>query len=523
MIFTADFWLNCIILLINDDSQRTRNVVTELLESYEKDKNQAVSSDTDLANFYIRVVRLVMAEKIDWTDKDNLRMILLKLRTDPVVSSRRDVYDLLFDMFMARDSESDASIQKFDSVKKSVQNMLMFQRLNKQTRKLFGKLNAAAECVDVHTQYAELQSIKAHADSLSETFREVAAQAEVTRAERVDFTKLDSVIRSAEKRQTRHSSGIFRLGLHGWNRAYGKSRGTVRGESTFICGQSHNYKSGSLKSFLGWGAAYNTPISTSGRKPLIYMASLENNTDEDQQWIFEQRYIMEHGCRPPSDWTPADRSHWIFEFFEKRGWAVVMDRFQPTDFNFDTFVSVIRELEEAGYEVQMVVLDYLSKAEKMGSQSNASRHEYISSLCSLFCNYCKAKDIAFITGHQLTREAIRSGAGGKTNIVKQYDASHIEGSQGPMREPDVVIFVHLETNTHGVKFLTMYMPKHRYVDDTPEAHKYCAYPFIEGLGIIDDIGGPPKFVTDILSYDPDDVDGSRERKSFSLESASSIF
>ena len=58
----------------------------------------------------------------------------------------------------------------------------------------------------------------------------------------------------------------------------------------------------------------------------------------------------------------------------------------------------------------------------------------------------------------------------------------------------------MESNHLGQKYLTMQRGKHRYVDDTPENHKYCAYPF-SPYGIGDDLGSTPMYVTDIWAVE----------------------
>ena len=50
--------------------------------------------------------------------------------------------------------------------------------------------------------------------------------------------------------------------------------------------------------------------------------------------------------------------------------------------------------------------------------------------------------------------------------------------------------------------MTYFIPNHRHVEDTPEAHKSFCYQFLpDGVGIRDDLGGPLEFVTDPYTVD----------------------
>jgi hypothetical protein len=58
--------------------------------------------------------------------------------------------------------------------------------------------------------------------------------------------------------------------------------------------------------------------------------------------------------------------------------------------------------------------------------------------------------------------------------------------------------------------------KHRYVDDTPAAHQYCAYRFHPVFGIRDDLLLAPEYVSDIFS-DMRSSEGDRGTPSQPLE------
>jgi len=63
--------------------------------------------------------------------------------------------------------------------------------------------------------------------------------------------------------------------------------------------------------------------------------------------------------------------------------------------------------------------------------------------------------------------------------------------------------------------------KHRYVDDTPVAHQYCAYRFHPVFGIRDDVMSAPEFVTDIYS-DPLSQQGDKGALEMPVETSTDV-
>jgi hypothetical protein len=118
-------------------------------------------------------------------------------------------------------------------------------------------------------------------------------------------------------------------------------------------------------------------------------------------------------------------------------------------------------------------------------------------------NYIKHKGSALFTAHQLNRGAAQLATSGQTNVVKKFNMSFLSDSMDVQRECDCIIYMFLEKNHLGVPYLTMKMDKHRHVDDTPEAHKACAYRFTP-IGIMDDMFTSDQSIKDIYldNYQP---------------------
>jgi hypothetical protein len=159
---------------------------------------------------------------------------------------------------------------------------------------------------------------------------------------------------------------------------------------------------------------------------------------------------------------------------------------------------------------------------RMGSldknASSAGKSYQVRELFSRMCNHTKSLGVTLFTAHPLNRKAQEVAATYK-NPVTKFTAEHLADSIDVERQVDVSIYVYLAYNDEMQRFLTMQMRKHRYVDDTPEAHKYCAYPFTP-LGILDDINDAPRYVKDIYAYGAEQAMNDNEQ---ALSLAASVF
>lgn len=501
MLITPDLFLDCIILLIHDNGARNQGVVKELIGIYEAESQGASVEGEELIRFYIRALRLMMSNDIDKDNPNELRHLLLKFKSDKILEKRRDIYDLLHETFMSRDMMSE---EKLARIAKRVQNQLVWNRMNKVTRGTFGRLGRAKDMVDPESQAGELQKILDDMKTLAdETEGSVGASHNLGMVDRISFADKESMKLATKKHKDRNVLGVVRTGLQGLNRMLGASGGIVLGESILFNALSHNFKSGMLQSVAMWAALYNDPVVEDGRKPIVIMVSLENEAFQNFMWISKKVYYQETGI----DATGLDDDelvNWIYDRFGQNGFAFEILRYLPDQFGYEELVALVNHYEAQGYYVYMVVIDYMNNMRKGGdkSSSGAGNHLMVKELYNKSTNYMKTKGASLISAHQLNREAQKLANSGKSNVVKSLNSEHLADSVDVQREVDGSIYMHIERNHEGIPFLTLCINKHRYVDNTPEAHKYCAYPFTHA-GIMDDINGPPGYVRDIYSYSLD--------------------
>ena len=216
--------------------------------------------------------------------------------------------------------------------------------------------------------------------------------------------------------------------------------------------------------------------------------------------------------------TDDEVSDWCYNTFSAQGYTLIVERHLPAKFNYPQFVQTVEYYENSGYSVVVACVDYPNLMSKDGITDNpASRDDLaVRALFSAMCNYTKTKGITFVGAHPLKRTAQDLANSGITNVVRRFHTGHLADSFDVAREVDVEIFIHIEKNLEGTWYLTMQRGKHRYVDDTPDKHKYCAYRFHPVYGIRDDLTRIGEFVSDIYS-DPNSSLGDRGQPSQPLE------
>jgi len=519
MLMSPDLFLDCILFIINDNSDAARQLVKDLIALYETDSKNNATIDHDVTRFYIRILKAIIDTKVSKKNPDELRLILLKFQSDAILSKRNEIYQLLHDTFMSTEVMTD---DKRSQYAERIQNVLLMNQCNKMARSFYGQLAKAGDMVNPFDQVTELRKLATIAKEVETVFSTSKSTPVkgVSLVDKIDLSDKVSMQEGLSKFKERSVTGILRLGLQGLNRMLGKRNGLSLGESLAFYALPHHYKSGMLLSIAGWIALYNSPALTfenTGKKSLILLISLENEAYQNFVWMFRHFYmtINQMSADHMADAAVID---WTYEAFSEKGYTLIIERHLPSKFNFPQFTSTVEMYENSGYVVVLTCVDYPNLMAKDGiTTESAGRHDLaVKALFSALCNYTKTKGITFVGAHPLHREAKKLAASGLTNVVKRLDTSHLADSFDVAREIDVEIFIHIEKNLDGVSYLTMQRGKHRYVDDTPAAHQYCAYRFHPVFGIRDDVLLAPEYVSDIFS-DMNSNEGDRGTPSQPLE------
>lgn len=505
---SPDLFLDCILCVINDNSDRLKKLVEQLIHFFEQDSKNNTTIDSDVTRFYIKVLKAILMARVTKDNPDELRMILLKFQSDSVLSKRKEIYELLQGIFT---SPEKLPYERLIQISSSIQNTLLWHDLNKSTRSQFAALAKSADMINPIDQANELRKVRKLSEGISTAFEKSQAELGTSRptaVESVDLSDRESMKKANKKQKERSVTGVLRMGLQGLNRMFGERGGLARGESLVIYALKHNYKSGLLMSIATWVALYNRP-STSGpdgdKKPLILLFSLENEAHQNFVWMYRHHYesINKRSSKGLTDDEVVD---WSMEFFNSKGFTVIIERFLPQDFTYQVFTSIIEYYTNSGYNIVLAAVDYLNLSNKqIEGMKSESNHLAVRDIFSVYCNYTKSRGITFCTAHPLNRKAAELRGTGVANVVKRFDENHLADSVDVAREVDLEVFINIEKNLDGQAYLTFARGKHRYVDNTPESHKYFAQRFHKDYGIIDDVLTEPTFVMDIYAdkFDPD--------------------
>lgn len=493
----SEIFLDAISLLINVNDKKSQKMVTELIEITNNNKQNLVS-ETKLIQFLIRLIKEIIVTKLTIDDVNELTLLLLKFKSDTVVSQNEEVYQRLQDLFL---NPTKMNNDRLKYVKERIQNFIIWNKCNTYTRKMFGYLNRCTDTVDPMEQKKYLEDVLHLSNTIGETFNYNLSDEENGRIERIDFHDLSSIKAAKSKYSSRKVSNIMKMGLQGFNQMCGKRGGLALGESIVINALSHNGKSLVLKLIAKWIVKYNVPPQhPDGKKPLLLFVSLENEANEDMMWWFRNAY--ETTTNESADGLSDEYViQYIHNFFTEKGYHFIVERYLPSEFGYDEFKQLYEKYENSGYFIVSTIVDYVNNMKKTNrdsKSSNAGNHLLVKELYSNMCNYTKSKGTLLVTAHQLNRQAADIAASGLTNVVKRFGSNHLADSIDVQREVDISVFIHIEKNQADKPFLTFNKTKHRYVDDTPEKHKYFAVPFTE-WGIVDDIYGIPTHTRDIYS------------------------
>jgi hypothetical protein len=507
MFVSAAMYLNALFLLLGDNSDRSRALVKEFLEVVDKTngKKEIIGDEDDLISVYRMLIRSVIQENISQEDTSATKMLLLKLSTNETIKSHPLQRDLLTDVLTAADP---VTPEQIDEYLKAIRNAVMAAEIDSNTRKLFARSRALVDIQDVDLQEEEIAKLKSMFDSSLKAIehRESSAHAKASESY-VSMSDADSLKRTLTKYMERSVTGVLKSGLQGLNRALGARGGIGLGESAVFAALSHHYKSGILLDWTAWTIEYNQEairkVTPPGKRALCYFISVENEVHQNVMIVFKKIYGRVTGktidvTNLSIDWA----TEWLVNHFKQFDIDLIIDRYNPHEFSFEKFVKRFNSFVDDDKYLVMFILDYLSEVKGIDpgdTMSAAGFQQLIAENYIKFCNHSKQLGYAFVTGHQLNRKAEDMAQDKGAYAVKRFNPSMVAESSNVFRPVDIFFFMLLVNNIDGHKFLTAINRKNRGNQDTPEHHKFFAYPFTP-FGIMDDVGGVPGYVTDIDAY-----------------------
>jgi hypothetical protein len=267
--------------------------------------------------------------------------------------------------------------------------------------------------------------------------------------------------------------------------------GFRRGESWVVGALQHKYKTGFTLSLFKQIAIYNKPaMVTVGKKPLLLRISFEDELVNNIKFLYQNLYENEFGETPDVKNTDLKvMSKYVKEKMEVNGYHVKMLRVNPSDWTYKDIQNTIMEYEANGYEVHLLMLDYLNMIPTTGCTQTTSGSDIVDMFLRIR-NFCSARKITMITPHQLSTEAKQLVRDNRTDFVKEIaEKGYYAGTKQLDQGLDGELYIHIE-KFEGRSYLTVQRGKHRVSDIIPDYDKYTVLPFPKKGGIQDDLGKP---------------------------------
>ena len=509
--FELNVFVDALFLVTSDGSGKYLSLIKELITTYDEVyKAKGNVEDQELIRFYVSILKSILNGEVDLSDKNAITKVILACKTQLLSPKYEGIAETLSNTFENRTEEELPTESTLDIMEKNITTSIHFVKLNMVMRRNWGRISRAYTHADKVRAIAQCkEELEDIVDYLNESHISTGTCPKPTgMVNLIDMDSLDKALLKAEKRSVH---GVIHSGLQGLNRALGTAGGLLPGESMCYCALSHHGKSLSILSWALWATDYKTNIGIEpGKKPAVLFISLENEEQRILMDIFKIKYQEIEG-KDPSELSREEVKNWIHNYFTQKQTQLFIERYD-TDFDIEKYRMMLDSYESRGYQIVLVCLDYMACMKV----KNDAMHLGLLELATDLVNEARTRGFAFVTGHQLNRDAEKL-AMTHPLPVKYYGQAHLHNSSAIFQPFDVMCFQHkVVVDSTGHSFMTYHIGKHRHVNTTPDAHKFFCYQFKpNGLGIEDDVGKEPKYVSDPYTYDladPDQVSLKKEQE-----------
>lgn len=285
----------------------------------------------------------------------------------------------------------------------------------------------------------------------------------------------------------------------GWQDLNNMLQGGLRPGNEFVIGAlQHKYKTGFTLSIFGQLALFNRPepfMKDLTKKPLLLRISFEDELRDNLGFLYQYLKYNETKERVyMKDIDPDYMKDYVRENLQQNGWHVKMIRVDPDQWTYRSIFNKVTEYEAQGYEVKVLMVDYLHKVNKSGCSSGGITGGEISDIFNKLRNFCSSRDMLFISPHQLSTEAkglLRSGVPEDQFVREVAEKGYWEGNKGLDRIFDVGIIIHL-FKFRGETFLSLARDKHRINTIVEDKYKYCLFKFPKAMPLPHDLQSEEK-------------------------------
>ena len=465
--------------LLPDDTYNSKSLVNTLIENIvTPGVNIGVNTEFEVIKELKEICREMVLD--DSQTVYDPSILLQRINLIPYVDEK--IYKALEEGF--KDSEESNIKRSISILKKNINNYFREKQIEEVLQKQFISFKHHREKIkDINVFIRETIDLLEPLEALT-TMKDPAVINEI------DIGNENSTIEVFnEIKENKNGNRILKTGWKALNRML--QGGFRAGEFVCISALPHMYKTGFTLTLFKQIALYNTPDTQSGKKPLLLRISFEDEMRNNLDFLYQNLKFNEtlDPNIPIPELSSIEMSTYIKNSLEINGFSVKMMRVDPSQWTYRNICNKVLELEANGFEIKVLVLDYLSMIPTTGCNTSGATGTDIRDLFRRIRNFCSAKGITVITPHQLSTEAknlARSGIA-RENFVKEIaEKGYYSGSKQLDQEMDIDLYIDLVKHNKDV-YLAVQRGKHRIPTIVDEKDKYFLLKFPPKLPIPDDI------------------------------------
>jgi hypothetical protein len=230
-------------------------------------------------------------------------------------------------------------------------------------------------------------------------------------------------------------------------------------------------------------------LTNKDKKPLLLRISFEDPMLNNIQYLYQNLHLNEFGTMPDLNLvTPANMAKYVKDKLQVNGYHVKLVRVNPVEWTYVDIQNMVLEFEADGYEVHLLMLDYLNMIPTTGCIQTTGGSDIVDMFLRIR-NFCSPRGITMITPHQYSTEAKQLIRDGHTDFVKRVaEKGYYAGTKQLDQGVDGELGIHIEKDEQGNGYLTVQRGKHRLPTNISDEMKYFVLPFPNAYEpIVDDV------------------------------------
>ena len=278
--------------------------------------------------------------------------------------------------------------------------------------------------------------------------------------------------------------------------------GFRRGEEWMMGALQHNNKTGfSLNLFIQF-ALFNKPAMRDiAKKPLLLRISFEDELSTNMNYVY--KYLKARELRAAlhlkgeplpedldnidvGDLTEEDIAKYVKERLRVNGYEVKFLRVDPGQWTYMHICNKVMAYEAEGYEVHVLMLDYLAMVPTTGCTVGAVGADK-RDMYRRVRNFCSPRGILVFTPHQLSTEAKQLVRDKRQDFLEEVaNKGYLDGCKTLDQEIDGELYINIKKHQKRY-YLEVKRGKHRAQPVLEDEYKYFALPFPKKGPLLDDL------------------------------------